>query len=485
MADESATAMLDGLMAATEEKPKLEQEVEISDVGPCKKHVKVTIPRSAIDARLDEKFSELMVGEAKAQIPGFRAGKAPKEIVRRKFFKEVASEVRTQILLASLEQLAEQQSLSPLSPPQLDPKSVVIPEKSDEPMIYEFDIEVRPEFDLPDYKGLKLRRPVYTFTDADVAKERNKLLERLGTIVPKDGPIALDDIVTADITISRDGKELNTVQDVRLRVEKRLALEDGVASNFGEAMAGAVVGDTREVAITLSQGLANPELRGQSVSAQFTVKDVKHIRLPELTAEHLEAYGVRSEEALEELIRARLERLLEVTQRRVARTELLEKLASGQKWDLPQDMLERQARKTLERRVMEMRDSGLTEEQIVGQRRLLQQDALRTTAAALKEHFVLQKIAEIEKIEIEDDDIDKEIEFIADRSGESFRKVKAKLEREDLIETLATELLERRALELVLQTAEYDDYTENPLQAEDDGAVSTIDASAMKDEPAA
>ena len=473
--------MMDGLTAMMEPEGKkpFPQTVAITDAGPCKKHVKVTIDRSVIDARLDEKFSDLMV-KTPTSIPGFRTGKAPKEVVRRKFSKEVATEVRTEVLMASLEQLADEQTLSPLSSPELDPSKVVLPVKEGEPLVYEFDIEVRPEFELGDYKSLKLRKPVYAFTDADVTKDRRRLLERAATIVPKDGTVELDDIINASIVIQHDGKDLNTVADVRLRVEKKLALEDGIAKDFGQAIVGAKVGETRNVEIELSQELANEALRGKTVQAAFTVKELKTMRMPEITPELLDQFGVRSEEALDELVRGRLERLLEYTQRNVARTEVLQLLAGSQKWDLPQDMLQRQARKTLSRRVMEMRGAGMSDEQIIGRQRELEQDAIRSTAAALKEHFVLQKIAETEKIEIEDHDIEAEIDRIADRSGESPRKVRARLERDDLIESLATELLERKALDLVLTTATYDEYQFNPLKDQQDHDVSTAEASASQ-----
>ncbi len=460
---------------------KLEQTVEITDAGPCKKHVKVTIDRKAINTRMDEKFSDLMV-KTPAHIPGFRPGKAPKKIVQKKFFKDVAGEVRTEVLMASLEQLADEADLSPLSPPELDPSGVVIPEDENTPLVYEFNIEVRPEFTLPDYKGLKVRRPVYEFTDADVQKEGNKLLERLGTIVPKDGPAAMDDIIVADITIKDGDTELNTVTDIRLRVEKKLALEDGVAEDFGKVMTGAKAGDTKAVNITLANELTNENLRGKSVQAVFAVKDVKTVRLPELTPEVLEEFGVRTPDQFSELVRTRLERYLEYTQRNVARAEVLKHLAGTQNFDLPQELLKKQIRKTLARRVMEMRSSGMADDEIAGRRRLLEQDAARSTAAALKEHFVLQKIAELEKLEIEDADIDAEIEAIADRTNDSPRKVKAKLEREDLIEAVATELLERRALDLVLQSATYDDYAFSPMKEMDDESVSTADASATDEQ---
>ena len=83
--------------------------------------------------------------------------------------------------------------------------------------------------------------------------------------------------------------------------------------------------------------------------------------------------------------------------------------------------------------------------------RLLQQDVLQSTALALKEHFVLQKIAEVEKIDVDEDDIDDEIERIADQNDESPRRVRARLEKEDLIEALAAEIIERKALDLILE----------------------------------
>jgi trigger factor len=457
---------------------KLPQTVEITDAGPCRKHVKVTVDRAAIDARMDEKFSDLVMNHP-AQVPGFRPGKAPRKIIEKKFFKDVAGEVKTEVLMASLEQLAEEQQLSPLSPPELDPGAVVIPEEG--PLVYEFDIEVRPEFDLPSYKGLKLRRPTHAFADAEVQKEARRLLEPYGQIVPKDGSdvaVEADDLVTADVVIKGpDGKDLNKLSEVRVKAEKRLALSDGVAEDFGKQIVGAKPGDTRPVDITLSQEVANEALRGTKVRADFTIKDVKTVRLPDLTPDLLADFGVRTPEQFNELVRTRLERYLEYVQRQAARQQVLEQLAGNANWDLPRDLLQRQARKTMARQVMQMRSAGMTDEQILGRRRVLEQDAVRTTAVALKEHFVLQKIAELEKLEIEEADIDAEIDRIAEQSDESPRKVRARMEKEDLIEALATELLERKALDLVLGAAEYEEYELNPAE-QDAGEVATVDAAA-------
>ncbi|AWM41977.1 Trigger factor [Gemmata obscuriglobus] len=479
-AEATAVAEAPGAEAG-EENGKLVQTVEIKDIGPCKKHVKVTVDRKAIDDRFNEKFTELTLSE-EPQVRGFRPGKAPRKMIEKRYYTTVADEIKSQVLMASLEQLADEQAISPLSPPEFDPNLVNIPKEG--PFVYEFDIEVRPEFDLPEYKGLKLRRPTHTYTAEEVANEKKRLLDPYGQIVPKDSGVAeLYDVISADVAISFQGKEINKLDEVQVKVEPQLALSDGVAADFGKTMAGAKSGDVRVVDITLSQETATEQLRGQTVQAQFTVKDVKTTRQPELTSDLLEsAFGVSTPEAFTELVEAVLNRRLEYTQRRVAREQVLQQIAAAAAWELPQDMLRKQARKTLARKVMEMRNAGMSDEQIRGRSRILEQDVLKSTAEALKEHFVLQKIAEVEKIEIEEDDIDTEIDRIADQSGESPRKVRARLEKEDLMEAVAADLLERKALDLILGSATYEDYELNSEAQQ--GEVATVEQAVLPDAPA-
>jgi len=459
---------------------KLKQTVEITDVGPCKKHVKITVDRDAIDERFKEKFDELLKDRT-AAVPGFRPGKAPRKYIERKFKPTVTEDVRREVLMASLQQLAEDSNISPLAPPELAPEDLELPETG--PFVYEFDVEVRPEFDLPDYKGMKLRKPTHKFTDKDIKDEMRRLLEPEGSLVPKDGKdvkVEANDVIVGDLVTVHDGKELNKAAEVRVRVEKRLALNDGVVEEFAKRVVGAKVGETRELDVKLGEKVADQSLKGKTVQGRFTIKDIKVIRLPELTPDLLERYGVKTEGQLEELIAGSLERNLEYQQRQFARQQILQQVAQKVKWDLPRDLLVRQATRTLQRRVMEMRSAGMTEQQIEARLAVLRQNVLQSTAVSLMEHFVLQKVAEAEKIEIEDADIDAEIQRIAAQTGESFRKVKAQMEREDMIEALATDLLERKALDVVLNNAVYEEFEIKPEEQE--GEVATADAQAVPGE---
>jgi trigger factor len=473
MADETATTDTANPDApATEEKKKLKQTVDIKDIGPCKKHIKVTVERADIDENLNKKFKELM-GES--WIPGFRPGKAPRQIVTRKYSKEVNDQVKGEILLASLEQLAEEFDVAPLSPPDLNPNGLNIPEKGD--FVYEFDVEVRPHFDLPEYKALKLKRPTRTFTDADVEEEKNRVLANDGQLVPKDGAAAKGDYVIVDMTTTFANAKVGEAKEITLRVDDSLSFKDGVASKFGEQMVGAKAGDKRNVDISMTDAVSDPRLKGQTVQATFEVKDVKSLRLPELDEQYLEKYSCKNAEQFNETLRVVLQRRLEYAQRQSIREQVLGLVTASATWELPQDLLQRQARKTLARRVMEMREAGVSEEEIKARERMLQRDVLSSTAQALKEHFVLQKIAEAEKIEIDQEDIDMEIERIADVYGESPRRIRAQFERDDLMETLAAQLIERKALDLILASAQYEDVEQGK-----EGGMATAEAQAVPGE---
>src|SRR5262249_22790277 len=223
-----------------------------------------------------------------------------------------------------------------------------------------------------------------------------------------------------------------------------------------------------------------------TVKAHIHVKDIKTVRLPELTEDFCKKQlGINSPDLLDEVIRANLERNLEHAQRRSARVQIMQQLTARANWELPKDLLMRHYRRVRSRRIMEMKGDGLSEEQIAKQIRLMEQDLLNSTSVAMKEYFVLQKIAEVEKFDVTEEDINDEIDRIAEESGESPRRVRARLEKEDMIEALMADMLERKALDLILDSAEW---VEEPIdqqqqeEAADAGEMATVEAQAVPGE---
>jgi trigger factor len=461
-----------------DQKPaKLSQIVQIEDAGPCRKRIRVEINRGDIDARFHEHYSKLTF---ESQLPGFRPGKAPRRLIVKRAEKEVASQVKGEVLLASLQQLGEEHNLAPLSAPDIDPSKVEIPPSG--PMIYQFEVEVRPEFEVQPYRGLKLRRPVRTFTPADIAEARGRILREHSQIVPKEqGTAELGDLLTCDIVFKSGDQILGKLDEQTVVLDKRLAFKDVQVARFSEQMHGAKAGETRTLEAQLS-GTIRHELAGRIIQAVFVIKDVKMFRYPEITDEFVQAkFNISSASLLDEVIRSLLERNLEYTQRQYAREEILKQLLEGTKLELPQELLRRQYDKVKRRRAIELRNDGLELKQIAAELSRMDQNVQATAEAGLRAHFVLQKIAEIEKIDVSEEDLNDEIARIAEREGESPRKTRAKLEKDDALDSVAAEMVERKVLDLIIENAEFTDFPLDPTADVANQQVETVETSVVPD----
>ena len=176
----------------------------------------------------------------------------------------------------------------------------------------------------------------------------------------------------------------------------------------------------------MSDDAPNVALRGKQVAAMIEVLEVKKLEMPELTPEFLESLGgFESEADLRDVIKDNLERRLDYEQHQRARDQITAALTEAADWDLPSELLARQSRRELERAVLELQRSGFSEDEIRAHENEIRQNSRAATARALKEHFILERIAEDEGIEIEDGDYDAEIDLIAAQSGESPRRVRA------------------------------------------------------------
>ncbi len=186
--------------------------------------------------------------------------------------------------------------------------------------------------------------------------------------------------------------------------------------------------------------------------------EVKKLEIPELDADTLHSLGkFENEGELRDGLMGELKRQLDYYQNQRARQQVTAALTAAANWELPPDLLRRQAVRELERSVLELRRSGFSEEEIRAHSNDLRQNAMQGTAAALKEHFILEKIAEEEKIEDAPEDYDAEIKLIAQQSGESVRRVRAQMEKRDLMDILRNQIIERKTVDLILSQAKFKD----------------------------
>ena len=460
----------------TPPKAKLALEVQIEDVGPCKKHVKVAIPRADVEKQFKDSLGEIT---REAVVPGFRQGHAPKGLVEKRFRKEVASQVKSALIMASLEQLDADYKLNPISQPELDIAAIELPD--DGPMKFELEVEVQPDFPLPAYKALSVKRPTKTLQESDIDTQLTTFLEGYSQLVPKlEGGAELGDFVTADLKFTKDGESLNEVKEIQFRIQPELRFQDGKVPNLEATLKGVKPGETREADAQIGSSSPDPRLRNQTIKVQFIVNDLKTLRMPVVNEPFLQGLGFDSLEDLREGLRGVLERRLEFQTRDAVRREILGQLVAATPIDLPADLVSRQEKATLRRQVHDLQQSGLSTNDIRAREAELRANAHESTLQSLKEYFLLSKIADEEKIKVEDEDLDAEIAAIARKSDESVRRIRARFEKEGMGDALASQILERKTIDRILDYVTFED-----VALVEDSAVETIDetAGSAPDEP--
>ncbi len=459
---EKNTDELDADETAEAEVQKLNLSIKVDAPSACQRHVTVTIPREEIDRYYDKAFGELM---ETANVPGFRAGRAPRKLVEARFRKDVTDQVKGSLLMDSMTQITEEEEFSAISEPDFDPGAVEVPGSG--PLTFEFDLEVRPQFDLPEWKGLSIERPGREFTKKDVDKRLEQILARHGRLVPFAGPASSGDYIVCNLTFKNGVVELSSSKEEVIRIRPVLSFRDGKIEQFDKLMKDATAGETREGTAKLTADAPNESLRGREITALFEVLEVKKLELPQLTPELLQELGrFDSEGELRDAIQEDLKRQLGYHQQQEARRQITATLTESANWQLPPELLRRQSRRELERAVLELRRNGFSDAEIQAYENELRQNSAASTARALKEHFILERIAEDQKFEVSPEDYQAEIVLIAAQSGESARRVRARLEKEGMMDSLRNQIIERKVIDLVLSHAQFKDVPYKPEGAE-------------------
>ncbi len=487
MADESQTeegAVGTGVSEggeAGEARQKLGLEIKIDAKSDCERHVTITVPRADITRYFEETYVDLV---PRADVPGFRVGKAPRRLVEKQFKDRVVEQVKGKLLMDSLSQVTAEGHFSAISEPDFDYDAIQLPD--DGPMTFEFNIEVRPEFDMPEWKGMSVDRPEHKFSDEDVENRLARLLERYADLTPFDGPASANDAIVVNATFKHNGETISELKDETIRLRHELSFADAKLDGFDKLMVGAKAGEKRSAKIKLSEDSDREDLRGQELDVEFEVLDVKKMELPELTNEFLDrigGFGDRAELVRE--VRGTMEKQFGFHQQRHVRTQVLGQLLKNAKWSLPPKVLQGQAKRELERMILELRSNGFTDEQIQQYANDLRRNSLKRTETLLKEHFILERIAEENQIEAGPEDYDQEIKLIAEQQEESPRKVRARLEKRGQMDTLRNQIVERKVLELVLENAKVKAVPFQPQRDDVEAVEFTIAQVAGQDIPEA
>jgi len=427
--------------------------IEIQDVSASRKTLVVTLDKSEVEAVHRSVVAEI----AKvASLPGFRPGKAPAAVVEKRYAKEIEGEFKTKVVNKAYSDGLEQSKLEVFSV--VDVKEGVI-----EPSLsaaVTFTVDLRPEFPVPEYKGLSTEIGSVDVTDAEVdaavegmRAERAdfKVVERASQKADyvklayegKIGEQAVADLVP-DRTIF--GKAPQTWEEVEGN--------EGLIPGLGQQIAGLAKGDKKDVQISFPADFHVTELAGKEAVYAIEVLEVREKVLPELDEAFLKGLQVETVDALKSRTRDHLKYRKEMDNRAAQRQQVTEKLAAGVDFEIPQTLVESETQNILRRFMEENLRRGVPQDAFEKNKEQLFEDARKAAARNAKVQLILARIAAEEKIELKDADYDRFIRMEAMRSGERPEKLVKELGKDrERLRAMQQQMLLDKALDFVVSQA--------------------------------
>jgi trigger factor len=454
--EEITEQQVDAVTEDTEENLMDENSVSVEEAGKLRKKVTVTIPQASIDVKRNEMYGEL--GDS-AQVPGFRIGHAPRRLIEKRFGKEVATDVRNALIGESLGHAIEKTDLNVLGEPDLELDDIELPESGE--MTFSFEVEVAPEFDLPNLKGVAVEKRLVEVGDDRVDEYVNELRGTRATFEPSDGPAADGDslVVSAEVTV--EGADTVKRDDIALRVAPG-QIEGLPLVDLGAALAGKSTGDTATLEVTVPEAHPNEDWKGKLASIEVTIKSLTSKILPEADAEFAKQLGFDAIDELREFVRERMSERIEGEIANDMRAQVSKHLLDNTEFDLPEGVAARHTESVLRRRYVELLRSGMPREQLDENMTVIQAEAQQQADRELRLQFVLGKIADEMEIEISDGDLNATIASMAAQYQRRPEKMRQELESDGSLEQVRTSMREDAALDKILGDAEITEITEEP-----------------------
>lgn len=428
--------------------------IRVETAGPCRREVHIEVPAD----RVGTAFSEVLAAYARmAKIPGFRPGKAPRDLIRRRFQKEIQGEVKERLIPEGYQAAVKQEKLQTIAVVDVRDQNL----EEGQSFAFTVTLDVAPDFALPAYKGMALQGQKVAIQDADVdsvlenIREQNARFEDVAA-----RPVQKGDLVQIDYEGVCEGqpveqrapraKGMGVSKDFWMMADEQNEFLPG----FAQGLLGATVGEQRQVAVNFPADFAETELAGRTATYTVTVKALREKKLPEIDAEFIKGVGVDSVEALKARVREDLVRMREQNEKRRLQNEAAKRLLEQTQVEVPDSVLQEETRNEVYDLVRSSQQRGVTKDDIEGKKEELFDAATRTATEKVKLRYILRKIASIEGIEVAEQDVEARIVSLARGWGVPPERLRADLEKKNALGQVRDDVLLSKTLTWLVDHAE-------------------------------
>ena len=366
-------------------------------------------------AAVDEAFKTITKDfQKQAALPGFRPGKAPEHLVVKKYASEINEEAKRKLIGDSYRKAIEEQKIDVLGYPDIEE----IQFERGKALQFAATLETSPDFQLPEYKGIPVKREARAVTDADVDRALNMLVEQKVDFAAVTRPAQPGDIVVVNYTATSNGKPLTELAPTAkgLTEQKNFWVEmkpDSFIPGFSEQLQGASAGEKRTVTVNFPADFVQRDLAGLVGIYEVEVVEVKEKVLPTLDDAFAKTMGAEDLEKLKGGVRGDLENELKYKLSRDVRTQIINGLLGRVNFDLPESAVAQETKNVVYDLVRENSKRGISREMIEEKKDAIYSAAADSAKERVKLQFLVQKIAEKEDIKVSQEEILRRVQSLS------------------------------------------------------------------------
>jgi trigger factor len=429
--------------------------VKVEDVGPCRKRISIDIPAETVDGQIEMAFSSVA---HEANIPGFRKGHAPRRLVEKRFGSYVKDETKSRLISSAYQEAVKDNELKVLSQPPTESMEAIEIEAG-QPVHFEVEVEVMPEFELPEIKGIKVFKPDAALPEGMVDEEIKKIGINEGSLDEREDSEKGDYLTGNAVMTDSDGTEHYNIEGAVVQIP-----QDGdegmilgvIVPDFAKQVGTPKEGDKLTIKLTGPENHEVEALRGKDLTINYEVVKVYRI-VPAVLNDIVAKYGFNDEEQLREMVSAQLTQRAEVQQQTVMRQQITKHLADQTDFELPEGLTSQQAARNLERRRMDLMYRGVNPTEIEQHMAELRSSSAESASSELKQFFILNKVAEQLEVEVQEAEVNSRLVSMAMQQGKRPEQVRDELIKSGQAQTLLQQIREHKTVDMILNDAEIEE----------------------------
>jgi trigger factor len=430
---------------------------KVEDISSVKKTLHIEVPKDEVVRELDKAYNQL---KKSAKIKGFRPGKVPRSVLERMFKKDVHADVSSRLIQSSFLDAIKQTELNIVGNPELDPPELI----ADSSYKYDATVEITPEIDDIDFKGLKLKRTLHVASDDEVGIQLKSLQKGMAQQekISEDRPARKDDFVSLDLKGFQNGEpmaEFTDTENFNLQIGNAI-----ISKDFDDQIMGMKSGDSKSFSLKFDKEFPNERLADREIDFQVVLNEIRKEILPPINDALAKKAGPY--QSLDELKKVILDNLKQGYEKRTEQElneQIFTSLIAKTDFEVPDSMVEMELQGIIEEtersfayRNTSMEEMGLSKETIAEKYR-------GTALKQVKRHLILAKIIDQENLSLDDEELEGGLKEMSESFNQPLEEIKKYYDQnQDKLRYFKHTLLEKKAIKLIIDSSTITDVKPEP-----------------------